>query len=154
MRKSPRLFLRAAFVLNERQFLSDQAVLSDARADTIQPLLPLDRSIFEQFVSNYEKNTLLLSSRKAKDIAIANISKRLPVDILWLFNHSMAFEGMLETRQTMQDTVDRGSAQYIELTLSLMKHHFASVQTEQSYQSILDLKDIFNVDNYRINSLH
>jgi hypothetical protein len=154
MNKSPRFFLRAAFLLNERQFLFDQALLSDTRAVPTNPLIPFNPDTYSQFLDDYKNAVLLAPSKEVQDAAQVNISKRLPADILWLFRHAGQIEGVLSNRQAIWDTLDRGSAQYIELTLALLKHRLASVQIEQRYNSVLDLKDVFNIDKYRIKSLH
>jgi hypothetical protein len=153
MSKSPKLFVHAAFVWNERQFFLDQAMLSGMRTDTIKSLSPLNRRILTSFVADYEKNVSWEFSKKEKDIAVANLSKRLPPDILCLFSHSGQPDGILNLLQARQDTVEQVSTKYIDITTTLLNRRFALVETKQDYQSVLDLKDIFNIDRYRIQSL-
>jgi hypothetical protein len=152
MSRSPKLIVRAAFLWSERQFLSDQAVLVNSQVVPIKPLLPLKSGSYSQFVDDYEKNVSSLSSQKSRDAAIANISKRLPADIVWLFSHSRSFEWRLQPG--MRETVKKGKETYTNITRTILNLRFASAQKEQNYQSVLDLKDVFNIDKYRIDSLY
>jgi hypothetical protein len=158
MSKSSKLIVRAAFIWNERQLLFDQAVMSDPHAVLpIQPLLPLDGGIYSQFLDDYksyeDKYTLVSREREAeksfqakKAEAIAKLN--LPPDIMWLFSH----RGLaIDIVSAVQHTGER-RVSYINLTKTLLNLHFASEQREHSYQSILDLKDVFKIDKYRINS--
>jgi hypothetical protein len=138
MSRSPKLIVRAAFLWNERQFLFDQAIRSDPQIVPIKPLLSLESDIYSKFADDYEKNVLLLFSQKSRDTAVANISKRLPADILWLFSHSRSFEGTLQPG--MQETVEKGKETYINLTKTLLNLRFGSAQKEQNYQSVLDIQ--------------
>ena len=151
---------RAAFIWNERQFLLDQALLSGAGADTTKPLLPIDASVFNRFVDDY-KNAETISrnefvvAQKAKNKTegyrniLANNTRRLPADLLWLFNHSGGFDGNLETSKALYDTIEKKKEQYIELTKALVSNSFTSVNAERTYRNIFDTKDIFDIDKYR-----
>jgi hypothetical protein len=82
-----------------------------------------------------------------------NISNRMPVDILWMFDYQVRknfppFGGLgLE----LDETFNKRATQYSNLTQALLNNRFTSPQTKQSYSSILDVKNIFNIDKYRIN---
>jgi hypothetical protein len=152
--KSPKLIVRAAFIWNERQFLLDQALLSDARYAPTTPPLPIDRRIYGQFFKEYEE-FLLAPSLSAKNTAKTNLFKQVPADILWLFRYapqdtSTPFGIFL----ALDKTIKKGTEQYIDLTKALLNSHFSSVQTDRRYESVLDLKDVFNIDTYQINPLH
>jgi hypothetical protein len=151
---SPKLFVRVAFIWNERQFLLDQAVLSGARASPNVPLLPIDRDILSQFEQDYigiERNSL---SKEAKAAAQANLTG-LPPDTIWLFRQapSLDWAGLL-TEQALEKTITQGTEKNIELTKALLNRRFASRQKEQRYHSVLDLQDMFDIDKYRIKSLY
>jgi hypothetical protein len=154
--KSPKLIVREAFIWNERQFLLDQALLSDARYAPTKPPLPIDRRIYQQFIGDY-MDFLLAPSLTAETAANANLGKRVPADILWLLRHapqntSAPFPGFV--RSALNKTIKKGTDQYINLTKTLLNRRFTSVQIEQRYESVLDLKDVFNIDKYQINPLH
>jgi hypothetical protein len=151
MSRSPKLIVRAAFLWSERQFLFDQAILSNPQIVPIKTLLPLESGSYSKFVDDYEKNVLSFS-RKARGAAVANISKQLPADIVWLFGHSRSFTWALDPG--MRETVEKGKENYINITKKLLNLRFTSVQREQNYQSVLDIKDVFNTDKYRIDSLY
>lgn len=149
--RSPKLIVRAAFIWNERQFLLDRAVLSDAHTASTKPPVPIDRDIFSQFEQDYIGIELNSLSKESKAAAQENLL-RSPPDIMWLFRHSPLLDWAgLVTDRALGNTIKQGMEQNIELTKALLNHRFASPQTEQRYQSVLDLKDVFNIDKYQIN---
>jgi hypothetical protein len=154
---------RAAFIWNERQFLLDQALLSGARTDLTKPLLPLDENNFIKFVNDYsdavdavfkpvENERQFYLKRERYGQTLANMAKRVPIDIMWqLRRSSMGSDlGGGPIRHKISYTIERKAIQYIDLSKALLNSRFRSVQSKQSYQSILDLKDIFNINKYRI----
>jgi hypothetical protein len=60
---------------------------------------------------------------------------------------SLAMRGL----KTIMEGEKRG---YGNLTKALIDQLFAKPQTEIRYDCVLDLKDIFNIDKYRINQLY
>jgi hypothetical protein len=148
MSRSSKPIVRAAFLWNERQFLFDQAILSDHQIVPIKPLLPLDSGSYSKSIyDDYEKYRNA-PSREAEAAARVNLFKRLPPDIIWLFRHSGSF-GIQAIHETTRERAD----QYIDITKILINRRFSLEQAEQHYTSVLDLKDVFNLDKYRINSL-
>jgi hypothetical protein len=188
--KSHKLIVRAAFIWNERQFLLDQAVLSDARNVPTNPPLPIDSRIFSKFIQDYNEAVFLapereaeaafqardalhkVSSRRkidfpaiqlnidkrleaAKTEGKVNISKRLPADIIWLLrNTAIESDPPTPVRETIDKTIKQRAGTYINLIQALLDRRFSSLQTEQHYKSVLDLKDVLNIDTYQINQLH
>jgi hypothetical protein len=154
--RSPRLVVRAVFLWNERQFLFDQALMSGIRASPTNPLLPIDEPIFKQFIEDYTDSVLLVPSPEAESVGLASISKRLPPEIFWLFRNAWQstrgpFSGMVAG--ALNSAVTQGGIGYIDLTKTLVDQFFASETTEIRYESVLDLKDIFTLDRYRVNNL-
>jgi hypothetical protein len=153
---------RAAFFWNERQFLLDQALMSGVHADSTKPLLPIDVNMLNQFAKDYQEAETIARNefeiaRKTPNWAerwaeiwagryskiIAYNARKLPLDILWMFNQGSGF-------RTTDKVVEQSVSQYTDMTKSLLDRRFSSVQIEQHYQNVLDLKDIFNIDKYRI----
>jgi hypothetical protein len=172
---SYKLIAGAAFIWNERQFLLDQAVLSDENVLPTKTLDPIDNKTFWEFVKDYEdsvvnapfreittdntgKITPANFSKRFKEsqaAALSEISQRLPADIIWLLHHTgLGGDPPTGPSSTMSETLDQGAEAYINLTKSLLDRRFSSVQKEQHYKSILDLKDIFNINKYQINKLY
>ena len=154
--RSPTIVVRAVFLWNERQFLFDQALMSGIRAPPTNPLLPIDQPIFEQFVQDYIDSVLLVPSREAESVGLASISKRLPPEIFWLFSNALQstrgpFSGMVD--YALRSTLSQGASGYTDLTKTLVDQFFTSAKTESRYESILDLKDLFTLDQYRIKKL-
>ncbi|WP_333368278.1 hypothetical protein [Microcoleus sp. N3A4] len=155
--RSPRLVVRAVFLWNERQFLFDQALMSGIRASPTNPLLPIDEPIFEQFVQDYIDSVLLVPSPEAVSASPTSISKRLPPDIFWLFSNALQttrgpFSAIVA--RALSSAVGKAANGYTDLTKALVDQFFASETTEIRYESVLDLKDIFTLDRYRINQHH
>ncbi len=155
MTKSPKLVVRAAFIWNERQFLFDQAVLSGARASPTETLLPIDKSIYRKFLKDYSINYDPLStSKEVKAAVLADLAKRIPADLMWLFLHSRYWhnDGLLD-EMGMDRAIEQRTDRYIDLSKVLLNRRFEYIQTEQRYSSILDLKPMFDLDRYRIDRI-
>jgi hypothetical protein len=152
---SPNLTVRAAFFWNERQFLFDQAVLSGVSPSLTEPLLPIDRSVLTKFLSIYsgEDDVMFPKSAEAKAKAIADLAKRIPADLMWLFLHSRNWDGIALYEWAMDKAIEQQAEQYIDLTKALLNRRFESIQTEQRYSSILNLKHVFDLDLYRIDRI-
>ncbi|MEG3875149.1 MULTISPECIES: hypothetical protein [unclassified Microcoleus] len=154
--RSPTIVVRAVFLWNERQFLLDQALMSGIRGSPTNPLVPIDDGIFRQFIQDYTDSVLLAPSSEARPAAEASISKRLPPDILWLFRYASGQRGPFYTwlDPALNSAVTRGASGYTDLTKALVDQFFTSETTEIRYESVLDLKDLFTLDRYRIKNLH
>ena len=50
----------------------------------------------------------------------------------------------------MEKAIEQRLEQYTNLTKELLNHRFRFLQTEQRYNSVIDLKDVFNIDKYRL----
>jgi hypothetical protein len=153
--RSPRIVLRAVFLWNERQFLLDQSLMSGIRASPTNPMVSINDAIFNQFLQDYTDSVLLASSREARSAAQASISKRLPPEILWLFRHarqSTLAPFSVGVYRTLKFVVERAAIGYTDLTKALVDQFFASETTESHYESVLDLKDIFTLDQYQVKS--
>ncbi|MCC3473215.1 MULTISPECIES: hypothetical protein [unclassified Microcoleus] len=154
--RSPTLIVRAVFLWNERQFLFDQALMSGIRASPTNSLLPIDNGIFRQFIQDYKDSVLLAPSPEAQPAALASISKRLPPEIFWLFRNTWQttlIPFYMSVARAFELAVGKAAIGYTDLTKALIDQFFASETTEIRYESLLDLKDLFTPDRYRINDL-
>jgi hypothetical protein len=153
--RSPKLIVKAAFFWNERQFPFDQAVLSGASPSPTAPLLPLDHSTYMKFRGEYtsKHEATLSESHEIRAAVFANLANRLPADLMWLFSHSRNFDGNLLDEWAMNKAIEQQVEPYIKLTKELLNRRFESMQIEQRYSSILDLKDVFDLDKYRIDEI-
>jgi hypothetical protein len=168
---SPSLVIRAAFIWNERQFLLDQVLMSGELVSLKKPLLPFSRNIFERYGDDYansvmrplpeEKTSLsqdeiYQQSLEREAAAQVRLSKRLPADLLWMFRKGWQSTrgGLFPDIGALDDTIERVMDKYVDLTKILLNGRFESPIIVQKYLSILNLKDIFNINKYQINSLH
>jgi hypothetical protein len=151
---SPNLSVRGAFVWNERQFLFDQALMAGSRASPTN-LPPIDESVFGQYVQDYTDSVLGVP-QKDRSVAQANISKRVPVEILWLFRHAWQstrgpFSGSVYSAH--KATIKLAAIGYTDLSKTIIDKFLVSEKPEVRYKSVLDLKDVFSLDSYRVERL-
>jgi hypothetical protein len=153
--RSPKLIVRAAFIWNERQFLFDQAVLSGPSVSPDVPLLPISRSTYMKFLGSYSGKweATLSESKEVKAAIFTNLAKRLPADLMWLFSHSGNFDGNLLAEWAMDKAIEQQVEPHINLTKEILNRRFESMEMKQRYSSILDLKDAFDLDQYRIDKI-
>jgi hypothetical protein len=157
LRRSPDRFVRAEFIWNERQFLLDQALLSGAQAWPDEPLVPISVQVFSKFAEDYAQTILLAATPEAAAEAVSGISKRIPPDLMWLFQHAwQSTRGPFAefARAALADTIRLAGPRYIELAKALVDRCLTSGKAELRYENILDLKEVVMMDHYRINRLH
>lgn len=145
----------AVFVWNERQFLWDQVLLSGQRPSLTQPLIPLSNRLFQQYAADYAGSEIMRSP--SGENPQPSISKRIPADVLWLFRHSwQSTRGPFSNiaQSAMRKTVEQSANGYTNLTKTLVDQCFTSGKTEIRYKNVLDLQQIFSLDQYRINQLY
>ena len=131
--------------------------MSGARASPTKHLVPIEGRVFGQFVQDYTDSVLLASSPEARSSAQADISQRIPPDVLWLFRQawqSTLAPFSMEVESALGSTIKRVSAGYTSLAKTLVDRCFASAKAEQRYESVHELKDVFMLDQYRIVRLH
>ena len=152
IRRSSSPIIDAVFVWNERQFLLDQVLLSGQRPSLTQPLIPLSNRLFQQYAADYAGSEIMRSP--SGENPQHSISKRIPADVLWLFRHSwQSTRGPFSNiaQSAMAKTIEQGANGYINLTKTLVDQCFTSGKTEIRYKNVLDLQQIFSLDQYRIN---
>ena len=152
IRRSSSPIIDAVFVWNERQFLLDQVLLSGQRPSLTQPLIPLSNRLFQQYAADYAGSEIMRSP--SGENPQPSISKRIPADVLWLFRHSwQSTRGPFSNiaQSAMRKTVEQSANGYTNLTKTLVDQCFTSGKTEIRYKNVLDLQQIFSLDQYRIN---
>jgi hypothetical protein len=144
--------IQGVFIWNERQLLADQVLLSNQNLSLTAPLIPLSNHLFEQYATDYENSEMLRSI--SSENAQATISERIPADVLWLFRNSpqtnfIPFSSA--ARSAMNTTLERAAGGYANLVAALFEQCFSSTQnSEQRYKTILDLRNILSIDEYKI----
>jgi hypothetical protein len=147
LNKSPQLNLRAVFVWNERQFLLDQAeIMLERRSPEIKPLLPIDLYTFDRWARERDPNRL------TKGTNFGEFIKQLPPDIRWIFIHwSTGWKnGREQAIEQIRDVTEKEKIGYTDLNKALIDNFFASTKMEISYNSVLDINNVFNIDKYRM----
>jgi hypothetical protein len=147
------LVVKGVFLWSERQFLFDQAMMSGARNAPTQPLLPIEETVFDKYIEDYTNSVLLASSPEDRSTGQELISKRLPVDILWLFRNawqSTFAPFSMEVDHALRSTVQKVEIGYTDITKTLIQQSISSSKTEIRYAGILDLNSSFSIDKYQI----
>jgi hypothetical protein len=146
--------IRAIVYWNERQLLSDQAVLGGARNVPPNMAMPLKPSEFGHFIGEY----MDLGIRRGS--AAKPIEARIPPDILWLLRRAMT-EGRVTTvnslsaiRGAMYRATEKGAEGYTKVVLTLIDRCFASSNKGGyfHYSSILDVADPVLLKQYKIDT--
>jgi hypothetical protein len=142
--KSPQLHLQAVFIWNERQFLLDQAeIMLERRSPKIKPLLPIYLDTFDRWARERDRS---------KGTDFGKLIEQLPPDIQWIFIHwsTGGKSGREQAIEQIRDVTEKEKIGYIDLNQSLIAQLFASTKMEINYNSVLDLKSVFNIDKYRM----
>jgi hypothetical protein len=143
--KSPKTILRGVFIWNERQFLLDHRSMLERRVLDTKPLLPIDIQTFERWEKTDEQETL--SGR-------ANFVKKLPADMQWLFTYGTIADcdpPLTRASKCGLDTIAKAEkVGYTDLTKALIEQFFTSPKTNIRYDSVFDLKSVFNIEKYQI----
>jgi hypothetical protein len=154
--KSPHPRIRAAFIWSERQYLLDQAFISGMLISPTKPPMPLDESTFMKYGRDYSRTPFPDRSPEGEAIIPINLSKRLPADILWLFNHTFMTGlawGEDEAIRATEFRLERERVGYNDLTEALIDRFFASSKTGIGYSDVLSIEHIFNLCKYQTRSL-
>jgi hypothetical protein len=170
--QTPKPVVRGVFLWNERQFVFDQALISGISSSPLQPLMPIDESLFFQYVDDYVNSVLRLKlpplpeGQKTYTVeqireVISNtqvrFSKRVPADIFWLFRSSVQttrgpFAG--QANYALITTIQNAASDYTRLTAVLVDKLFTSKNTRVYYSSVLELKNDFALDEYQVKPLY
>jgi hypothetical protein len=155
--RSSNLTVQAVFIWNERQVLLDQALLAGADIPDLGSPKSITSHLFEEYVQDYVDTILLASSPEERALAQESIAKRIPADILWLFRHawqSTFAPFSMEVHHALGLTLKRASPSHIALVEMLANRGIAQCRTGERYRTILDLRDIVDLSDYRIDNIH
>jgi hypothetical protein len=148
--RSPKLDLQAVFIWSERQFLLDQALMLGERSWDSSPLIPIDIEIFDRLDGEH--------SDAATPIQQASVAKKLPTDLRWLFknarlSHSNDItEGeAISGLKLIMEKYDKPG--YTDLNIALINKLFSETKNQLHYNSVLDLKELFDIDKYQIDTV-
>jgi hypothetical protein len=144
LNKSPKLHMQAVFVWNERQFLLDEALIHGKRVSAIEPLLPIALETFDRWDYDYIR---------VPPIQKAQLVKQIPADILWLSDYHWMDDCDRWDASSLcglQAMIEGERLGYSALSKVLIDRLFASPKAEIHYDSVLDLKDIFNISKYQV----
>ncbi|MDR2220675.1 MAG: hypothetical protein LBE24_08880 [Methylobacillus sp.] len=142
--------IRAIVRWNVRQLLVDQAVLSGAKNVPSGVAMPLMDGDFEGFSRDYVKSEI------DGEPAAKPVEERIPPDLLWLFRHSpqtMIFESFAGAVHGLRKMPKMGAEGHRELVLALINRCFDSNGETLHYDSILDVKDLIPLEEYKIDTL-
>lgn len=136
---------------NERQLLADQAVLAGAVNVPPGVALPMKGSEFDRFAFEYAHSEIPISKPRPQPI-----EERVPPDLLWLFRRAWQSTIMPFTHESdaaMERAMNVGAGNYTAIVIALTDQCFASDGAEIHYDSILDLADLIDLEQYKIVTL-
>jgi hypothetical protein len=148
--RSPQLNLKAVFIWSERQFLLDQALMVGERSGDYRPPMPIDLEIFDRWESD--------DPDPATPSQEASFARRLPADMRWLFKNARLAHlpdiTMGEVRCGLKFIMEENDKPgYTDLNIALINKLFSEAKQQIHYDSVLDLKDLFDIDKYQIRSI-
>lgn len=141
-------YVRGIVRWNERQLLADQAVLAEVRNVPLGVAVPLTYEEFEKYAEEYKHSEIQHQPAKKP------IEDRVPPDLLWLFRHAWqqnsysSFSG--PASGSMRKAMERGAEGYTKIVIALIDHCFASGGVDIQYNSILDVADLVQLEQYKI----
>jgi hypothetical protein len=151
LERGPTPQIRAVIRWNDRQFLVDQAVLSDARDLPLGVAMPLKQRDYSDFAYGYANSEIL---RKP---VTKSIEARIPPDMLWLFRRSWQTTLIPFTNVAMGSmnmTIEKGAASHTQLVIALINRCLDSRGgADIHYSSIFDVSDLISLEKYKINRL-
>jgi len=144
--RKPILSIRAIVRWNDRQLLADQAVLAGARNVPPGVAMPLKRSEYAHFLTEYA-NSEIRGEPAAKPI-----EERIPPDMLWLFRHSWQSTRGGGFGPSLREAKKKGADGYTKLVNALIDRCFDSDGAALHYSTILDAADLVPLE-YKIDTL-
>lgn len=154
--RSPKLILSAMFILNERQILLDQALLSGRDTSQAGSTIAITRQVFDKYVRDYTDSVLLAPSSEAQFKAKIHIEERIPMDIVWLFRHawqSTLAPFSMTAQHALSLAMERATPRYTILINALVDQCFTSASVTDQYNNILELNEIFNINKLMLESV-
>jgi len=136
--------VRAIVRYNERQLLADQAMLSGEQGVPTGVAKRLAASEYNQYATEY--------SRWWGSSSQTWIAERVPSDLLWLFRRTAP--GLVPFRNSATGTkiqvMEKGAEGYTKIVIALIDRCFESGGAAIHCDSILDVADLIQIDEYKI----
>ena len=141
--------VRGIIRYNERQLLTDQAVLAGARNVPPGVAMPVLHEEFERYADLEYMPSEIMNKAVKKPL-----DKRVPPDLLWLFRRAdqELFEGIfwVQAVAALNTTMEIGEESYTKIVIALIDRCFESDGADIHYRSILDIKDSTLLEQYKI----
>jgi hypothetical protein len=140
--------IRGVVRWNERQLLTDQAVLAGARNVPLSMAMPFKVGEYGRFAREY------VDTEFEKRPATKPIEERVPPDLLWLFRRSSGHSDFVGPfRGDMHKATEKGAKGHTKLVLALIDRCFAHNGAKRAYfyyNNIHDAADLIPLEQYRI----
>ncbi|TYK65784.1 hypothetical protein [Colwellia echini] len=152
IQRNPTLKVSAVFNFEARQFLIDQTLLTYPDIAATFERQSLTDNLYERYEKEY---AMKHSSRRsyATKMPSPTTVKDLPLDMLWLFDHTPSGSAGIYEISKLVMTRYQG---YAEIAKALVSHCFASDQYElQSFKTIYELERFYDakaLNDYKIQS--
>ncbi len=146
--RSPVPFVRGIVRYNERQLLTDQAILDGVSNIPLGQAIPLTNDEFNRYA-----DLEYAPSEIRRQPALKPIEERVPPDLLWLFRRAWQDSPGLffgPAGASMRKAMETGAEGYTQIVIALIDQCFAYEGAYIHYNSILDVADLVSIDQYKI----
>jgi hypothetical protein len=140
--------VRAVFIYSVRQLLADQAVLAGARDVPPGAAMPLSYEELRRYAEEYALSEINSQPTEKP------VEERVPPDLLWYFRHvadqSAGYNFPSSTPNNMGAAMRMRTEEYTKIVIALIDQCFESKGKDIHYNSILDVSDLFPLEQYKI----
>ena len=143
--------LQATIRWNERQFLTDQAILSGEKNVPRGIPKPIKGSEYRKFKFDYAAFAGSAAIGKNYNRPTAEqIEAQIPKDVLWIFRRGYGYEGVPEGEYSAREVMKKRPKSYTKIVTTLIDRCFSSTGEDIRYNTIFDVADLISLDKYQI----
>ncbi|GJD51275.1 hypothetical protein OPKNFCMD_4028 [Methylobacterium crusticola] len=151
---APACGLKIYFLWNERQFLIDQAVISNPVATAGYRADPIEGRAFADWAQAYEDVVLQQGNKPDSTETISKLRSSIPDDVIWLFTHSpQSTRGSFSViaLSAAQRLREKALMQYTEMVLHILAGQDLQSSRSSNFKTIADVYTADKLQNLRIN---
>ena len=148
--RNPVPSVRAIVRFSERQLLADQAIMAGAQNVPPGVAVPLTGEEYGRYIGLYIRGTGRIHRFNNYEPLEKPIEELVPPDILWQLKRTKFGDILGSEAASMMNAMDWGADGYTKIVIALIDQCFASGQTENQYNSVLDVSDLVPLEQYKI----
>jgi hypothetical protein len=152
---SPELVVCGVFFWNVQQLFFDQALLSGIKVLPNQLLAPISVKAFEEYITDYfnsvENIPPSIEMRTERLAAEKRFSERTPAEVFWFLKLTRTRRDLSYFHDVLCEKI---LPNYVALNKKLFEQLSTSISPLIRYKNILDLKDLIDLEQSRVKSVH